>query len=196
MLNIMWCQIMNKLSSQIIIDIISREMSLGGNDIWIRDQNRKIPNDNGLYAIVGMIDSVPISSNSRVYFDAPDMKEEQSIQLRENIQIDILSRSNDALIRRWEIMAALKSLYAVQQQEKYGFKISRLPNSFINSSAAEGGSQLNRYSLNFACLVWYKKVKVLNPDNGDYYDDFDTRVDDYITIGEDNGLIEFNITGD
>lgn len=187
---------MNKMTEQVIIDVLTQEMGFLTDDIWIRDQNRKIPNNDGLYAIVGMTDAVPISSNSRVYFDDPDMKEEQAVQMRENIQVDILSYSNETVTRRWEVIASLKSLYSVQQQEKYGFKISRLPNSFINSSSAEGGSQLNRYSLNFGCLVWYKKVKTLSPTNGDYYDDFDTRVDDEVTIGEPSGLIEFNIIGE
>ena len=114
---------MDRLASQVIIDILASEMGFGSSNIWIRDQNKKIPNDDG-------------------------------------------------------------------------FKIMRLPNSFINSSVAEGGSQLNRYSITVGCMVLYEKIKILNPDNGDYYDDFDTRVDDEKTIGEIDGLIEFNITGD
>tara|TARA_R110000764_G_scaffold116029_1_gene202926 strand:+ start:855 stop:1418 length:564 start_codon:yes stop_codon:yes gene_type:complete len=187
---------MDRLASQVIIDILASEMGFGSSNIWIRDQNKKIPNDDGFYAIVGMTDAVPISSNSNVFFDDPDMKERLTVQLKENIQIDIFSRSNDAITRRWEVIASLRSLFSMQQQEINGFKIMRLPNSFINSSVAEGGSQLNRYSITVGCMVLYEKIKILNPDNGDYYDDFDTRVDDEKTIGEIDGLIEFNITGD
>lgn len=187
---------MDRLASQLIIDILKEEMQIPNDDIWIRDQNKKIPNDDGLYMIVGMVDAVPLSGGSRMTEFEGDVVEETSVQLRENIQIDIVSKSNDAILRRWEIMAGLRSIYSKQKQEEYGFKVMRLPNSFVNSSVAEGGSQLNRYSVVIGCMVLYKKIKILDPDNSDYYDDFDARVDDKNTISEDDGLIEFNITGD
>ena len=43
--------------------------------------------------------------------------------------------------------------------------------------------------------MWYKKETVLNEEY-DYYDDFTQRVDDAKTIGEAEGLIEFEIKGD
>jgi hypothetical protein len=116
------------------------------------------------------------------------------VQQRENIQVDILSRSNDALTRNWEIIGALSSIYSKQVQEKYNFKIFRIPQGFINTSDAEGGSFLNRYSLTFPVFTWYKKRKVLTPTGKNYYDDFTTRVDDENTIGTDNPLITFEIS--
>lgn len=184
---------MNNLTESIVVDIIRNQMGLVNNQIWIRDQNRKIPNDKGLYLIVGMTDARALSSKSSMITKDGDQVELGEVQFLENIQIDILSRSNDAINRRWEIPIALKSIYAQQKQEENFFKINRLSRSFVNSSLAEGGSQLNRFTLSFSCLVWYKKETVLDPDGGDYYDDFDTRVDDKNTIGEPEGLIEFNI---
>lgn len=128
--------------------------------------------------------------------DSTQQVEVTQYQAAENIQIDVVSRSNDALLRRWEVVAALRSIYAQQQMEKYGFKIARLPNSFVNSSAAEGGSQLNRFSLSFKCLVWQQKEKVLTPEGSEYYDDFSTRVDDAATISEETGIFEFEITAE
>ena len=111
----------------------------------------------------------------------------------EQIQIDILSRSNDAITRNWEVIAALKSLYAVQQMELNDFKIAKLPLRFFNTSSAEGGYQLNRYTLTFGAFVWYRKTKVLSDTGGLYYDDFTTRVDDEKTIGTNTPLIQFEI---
>lgn len=191
----------DRLVEQVIIDILRHEMGFAENSIWIRDQNRKIPNDTGFYCIVGMVDSKPYASQSRMETVGPDpdgkyqQVEVSRFQSRDNIQIDILSKDKVAVTRRWEIIAALKSIFAQQQQEKFQFKIASIPTSFVNSSNAEGGSQLNRYSIIVPCLVWYKKSKPLSPDDGSFYDDFHTRVDDENTIGTEKGLIEFEIKG-
>lgn len=195
---------MRILADQIIVDIIQKELGLDEKNVFIRDQNVKIPADPGLYVTVGMVDATPISSQTEMESVivpgsdpvAYDQVEVNRAQVRENIQIDVFSRSNAAITRRWEVLAALRSIYSIQQQEAEQFKIARLPTTFVNSSSAEGGSQLNRYSLIFPCLVWYKKSKSLEPDSGKYYDDFNTRVDDAKSITTDEGLIEFNIKGE
>lgn len=192
---------MQRLIEQVIIDILKNEMGFANENIWIRDQNKKIPNDTGFYAIVGLVDSQPYSSQSYMESVYDENNEIQQVEVnryhsRDNIQIDIFSRSNDAITRRWEIVAALKSIFATQQQEKYSFKIAALSTSFVNSSNAEGGSQLNRFSLIIPCLVWYIKSKPLSPTGNLYYDDFSTRVDDDKTIGQPEGLIEFEIKGE
>lgn len=198
---------MNILAEQAISLILQNEMGFTeGTDptIWIRSQNVKIPGDNRFYANVGMVDSAaigaqfymeqqPIPATNPVQYKQVEV---QRTNVRENIQIDIFSRSNDAITRRWEVTAALTSLFSKQTQEKYQFKIMKLPTSFVNSSGAEGGSNLNRFSLIFPCLVWYKKSLTLSPDTGQYYDDFNTRVDDEKTIGTPHGAIEFNIKGE
>jgi hypothetical protein len=188
---------MDSLAEQIIVSILQNEMALPVDTVWVRNQNRKIPNDDRLYAVVGMTDAYPQSSNTSVREDEFGQQiEVNQVQLCENIQIDVFSRSNDALMRHWEVMAALQSIYAQQQMEKNYFKISRLPRSFLNTSDAEGGSLLNRFTLSFACFVWYRKEKVLNSGDGQYYSDFGTRADDEISIGTDTGIFEFNIAAE
>jgi hypothetical protein len=196
---------MNQTPESIIVEILRTEMGLDQQAVWVRDQNKEIPKDQGLYLIVGMVDSQFISAvNNVVPYDIPQpsptppisaMKEIQKTISRENIQIDILSRTKSAGQRRWEIIAALRSVFSAQQQEKNYFRIFALPSSFINTSDAEGGSQVNRFSVTVACHVWYIKEKVLyNESGGDFYNDFTQRVDDANTIGEPEGLIEFEIT--
>lgn len=180
------------IASQIICGIISEELGLSDQNVWLRDQNRKIPNDNGLYVIVGMISSEVISTSSYLQNGNPP-SEITEVNALERIEIDVLSRSNDALTRNWEIVAALRSIYSAQQQETNNFKITRIPSQFLNISAAEGGSTLNRYALTFSAFVWYRKTKVLSATGGDYYDDFTTRVDDEKSIGTVTPIIEFEI---
>lgn len=173
-------------------------MGLPVNQVWIRDQNRKIPNDNNLYIVVGMVDSRPYGATCRMvtkYTEGSDPEayevEEVTTNVRENIQIDILSRSNASILRKNEVYLALNSIASKQAQEQYDFKIARIPTSFVNSSAAEGGSNLNRFTMVVPCLVWYMKENALP--SYDYYDTFDTRADDEKTIGEDEGIFEFTI---
>ncbi len=169
-------------------------MTLPAGSIWIRDQNKVIPNDNGLYIVVGMVDAAPIGNDNSIRVnDDGTLSEVQQVVTRENIQIDIFSADTQALFRRFEMLMALRSIYAQQQQELNSFKIFRIPTSFLNSSSAEGEKQINRFSLVIAVHSWYRKEKVINSVLGDFYDDFNTRVDDANTIGEPTGLIEFEI---
>lgn len=188
------------LTEQIIVDIIRHEMNLPANQVIIRSQNFKMPNDQKLYVIVGMIDAQVVSARLptiRVIEDDslnPVVIETQESQMNEYIQIDILSYTNDAILKKAQIVHALNSIYAKQKQEENFFKIARNTRSFVNSSYAEGGSNLNRFSMTVSCLTWQRQEKEMT--GNDYYDQFRTRVDDEKSIGTDEGIIEFEITPD
>lgn len=192
---------MNSLAEQIIVQILVNQMALDDQTCWVRDQNKKIPNGDGLFIVVGMVDSQVLSvGREEVSGEIPQpspapalqtLTETMTVITRDNIQIDIMSRDNQALLRRWEILAALQSTYAVQQMEENDFRIFRQPMNFVNASAAEGGSTLNRFSMTIPCNVWYRKESV-SP-TYDFYNSFDTRVDDEQSIGTADGIIEFTI---
>lgn len=229
---------MNSLSSQVIADILVNELALPNANVFLRDQNRKIPNDTGVYIAVGIVAAYPMSNISylrqttpqdwdaengfwdidgEIYdtagqpirwdltgqtWDQPNQLYDQvaplqievsEVQVKEMVQIDFLSRSNDGIFRNWEVVAALQSFYAQQQMEANNFKIFRIPQNWINTSSAEGGSIINRYTITFPVFVWYRKQKVLTTDGGDYYDDFHQRVDNDRTIGTPTPMIEFEI---
>lgn len=188
---------LNNLASQLIIQILTQEMELPVNSVWLREQNRTIPNDNGLYIAVGMITAQTIASTTEMQTlinpttNQPAQYEVNTVQQREAIQIDVLSSAvnNYALLRNWEVIAALNSFYSKQLQEQQNFKIFRIPQSFIDTSSAEGGSMLQRYTLTIMAFVWYRKQKLL----GDYFDDFKVQADDEKTIGTATPLLQFEI---
>lgn len=185
---------MNKLSSQYILDIIRAEMNLLETQTILRDQNFEFPGDKGLYVVAGIVDSRPMSSESQMADSSTDSVENeiQTVQMREVVQIDISSRSNEAVMRNWEVIAALTSFRSQRLQDSVQFKIFRIPERMINTSSAEGSAFLNRYTLTFVCFSWYRKTKAMA--SGDYYDDFTTRLDDAKSIGTDTPLAEFEIT--
>lgn len=186
---------MKKLVEQLLVDIIQKEMKLPEAQVWIQDQNKTIQNDLKLYIIVGLSNSVTIGTNDFVtdVDDAGIMSEVQQIVNAETMQVDILSSDPKALVRRAEIAMALGSIYSKQVQEKNQFKIFTRPQSFVNTSSAEGGSFINRMTTTFVCHVLYSKEKVLQSPLGDYYDDFKQRADDSDTIVTDQPLIQFEI---
>lgn len=196
---------MQKLAEQILLDIIKNQMSLDNDRAFVRDQNVKIPPDDQIFVIAGILPGAQVmgvATTPEVITITPrppalpyeTIKEVQQVIMMEDIKIDILSRNEDAIFRRWEIIAALASTYSQQKQEENSFKIFKVPSSFLNTSGSEGGSNLNKFSITVACQVWYRKEYMIK--GYDYYDDFNTRVDDEISIGTPHGIIEFEIKGD
>jgi len=187
---------MDRPTSSYIRDILIQEMQIPVGNIWIRDQNTRILNETDTYISLGMVDTV-VMSNRTLYKDDPGgLLETQRITMKENIQIDIFSRDNSAVLRRWEVPASMTSTFSTQVQEENGFKIFRIPETFANTSETEGSERINKFSIIIPAFVWYSKSKPINAPSGDFYDDFDARVDDENTIGQVDGLIEFNIKGD
>ncbi len=192
---------MNELTEQYIADIIKQEMGLPDGNVWISNQNRTIALDLGLYVAIGMSTSTIISSTNTSTPTELGMQEIQQLVARQSIQIDVLSKSNDALTRREEIILALNSIYSEQVQEANNFRIFPLTNSFVNTSSAEGSSQINRFTLQITCNAWFRKEKPLATPDGDYFDSFGLTVqnarslDVEVTDREavDNTIVEFNI---
>lgn len=188
---------MQSLAAQFLVNILVNEMALDPSRVWVRNQSVEIPNDQLLFIVVGMVGADTIGNVSELIGTDTDSPQQLSQMVRrERLQVDIVSRNNDALTRNWEVAAAMQSFYAQQVQELNNFKIFRISATLLDVSEAEGGSQLNRYSVVITCHVWYSKTQALLPTYGDYYDDFNTRVDDEQTIGTDTPLIEFEITGE
>lgn len=149
-----------------IVDIIRTEMGLDQQHIWIQNQNRKIPpQSDNLYCVVGCVNFRPISSKSR--FLSETDQEEQIVYGRADVQIDLLSRSNEARERRAEVMMALNSFYSKNIQDKKQFKIFELPATFMNTSDLQGGSDINRFTIRIPTMISESKIK-----NTDYYDKF------------------------
>jgi hypothetical protein len=177
--------------TKILIDIIKNELELDddyGKDlnenaipcVIARDQNIQLGTTEKLQITVGLVNTPKVIANnnyknyyvpgSSVPLDPP--QEIQRLVTQENYQVDVYSANNDARDRNWEIITAINSIYARQQMEKYNFKIFKMPRSFLNTGIAEGGSNINRYTVVITCHVWYNKVKDITK----VYDSFPTTV--------------------
>lgn len=191
---------------KIIVDILQQEMSLadtyssGIPVIAVGSEDFNLGHVKDLQIVVSSIDMKIISNKNTA--DVSDMDltaspvvygtETQTVLARETIQIDLFSKDGTARQRRFEILMALQSIYARDKQEEYQFKIFPNTIAFNNTTVAEGGSQLKRYTLTLACNTWYEKTK----DISDCYDTFEIQVDDENTIQGADHMVDLTIDKD
>ena len=153
-----------------MVQIIQNQMNLPAGTIWIASQNRKIPtNSNDLFCVVGTRSFKPISSKSR--WISATQQEEQTVYGRADVQIDLMSRSNEARERRFEVLMALNSYYSKNLQDANCFRIFELPRDFMNTSGLQGGSDINRFTLIIPAMV--SETKIIS---ADYYDTFSGQI--------------------
>lgn len=176
---------MNKSIEKILVDIIKHELDLPDNygktergdiipSVIIYGQNIKLFNTDKLQITVKTVNSRTFSSRSEFKQNSNPTKQDgsdaflqiQNINQSRLMQIDIYSRNNEARERYWEVTAALNSVYAQEQMDKYNFKIGILTND-VNISGIDGGSDINRYTISFNVLIHFTKTKTI-----DYYDKF------------------------
>jgi hypothetical protein len=147
--------------------------------------------------VVGIIEEVNEIDKSYLVFSVVDnpLYERQYTTFIESIQIDMLSRSDEARTRRYELLASLVSTYSMQQQEENNIKIYRVPSSFTNTSQVEGGSKIKRYTIRAECNNIYSTIEELSTTLPGYpfYDHYPVRVDDEKSIETDEGIINFEL---
>lgn len=174
---------MQKSIEKILVDIIKHELNLPDNygttsngdvipSVIIYGQNIKLFNTDKMQITVRTV-SQRVWSNRSEFKDITvsqqtNYTEIQDINESRFMQVDVYSRNNDARERFWEVSMALRSVYAEQQMDLYGFKIGTMTNS-QNTSGLDGGSDINRFTISFNVLTHQHKEKGV-----DYYDKFET----------------------
>ncbi len=138
--------------------------------IVIKGQNVKLHSTSRLQITVGVINTHTYANNS--YFinnntpEEPQYADETDLHEQSTVQIDIYSADNEARKRYKEVQTCLTSLLAQQYQDKYQFRISQISDA-VNTTGLDGAGYLNRFSIRFNCLTWFKKSVDIN-----YYDKF------------------------
>ena len=168
---------MDKAVEQIFVDIIQRYMNLpndygytsSGNLIpcvTIANQNIKLFNTDKLQITVKTVSSEVYASRSEFKEVENGFQETVYLNEKKTLQIDVYSKNNDARERYFEVLAALKSYIAQEQEDLYGFKIGEIGKA-INLSGLDGSADISRYTITFSILTHDKKETFV-----DYYDKF------------------------
>lgn len=170
---------MQKSIEKILVDIIQTCLKLPRNygktskgdtipSVIIYAQNIKLFNTDKLQITVRTVSTRTWSSRNEFVTDTDGTySEKQDLNIQKMMQIDCYSRNNEARDRNWEITAALNSVYAHQQMDKYNFKIGTTITSTQNLSGVDGGSVINRFTTTFNVLTFEQKITQI-----DYYDKF------------------------
>ncbi len=135
-------------------DIIQNQLGLVPGRVYLWDQKVFQPADNDLYVIVTLASCKPFSN-----MNAGGDVSTQSVNLLAVIDIDILSRGPAARDRKEEIILALNSVYAQQQQEANSFYIGKISTSFINLSNVDGAAIPYRYRISVNMQYPFTKLQ-------------------------------------
>lgn len=149
---------------ELLCDILQFSMGLSQGQVYIYNQKINIPTDSRLYIAVGVRACKPFGNTTRTV----DGVSLQSVNMMADLDINILSRSTDALNRKEEVILAFQSQYSEGQQEANSFYVSQLSHSFINLSEIDGAVIPYRFVIG-ARLQYFVAKQVAAP----YYTQFD-----------------------
>lgn len=157
-------------------EILQRELGLAEGRVYLWNQKIMQPIDSGLYIAVSIPFAKPFANNNRAAAVGSDLQEQQYVSMMATLDIDIISRSEEALYRKEEVLLALASTYSEQQQTANGFYIAKLPPGakFLNLSQIDGAAIPYRFKISINMQYCYSKAKAVS-----FYDDFevDSEVD-------------------
>lgn len=157
---------------ELICNIIQQEMGLDDNQVYIYNQKFTIPKDSKLYIAVGILSSKPFGNTNRKMSEGSDLLEDQSINVMNTVSIDIMSRGPDALYRKEEVIMALNSMYAQNQQTANSFHVAKIPVGFTNLSDEDGAAIPFRFNISVNVQYAIKKNKAVR-----YYDTISTELE-------------------
>lgn len=147
--------------------ILQLEMGLDEGQVYLWDQKLMIPPDDRLYIAVGVLNCKPFGSAREMLDGESDLQEVLSVNMLAALQIEIMSRGPQARDRKEEVILALKSIRALQQQEAYGFMVAQLSSSFVNLSQIDGAAIPYRFSISVNVQYSVTKTKSVP-----FYDSF------------------------
>lgn len=153
-----------------IADIIRKKLSLGEDQVVIQNQKYDQPKDSRLYISVKMLTARAIANRNHFSDTA---EEGQSVNMFGPVEVAIYSRSTEALIRKEEVVMALGSNYAKNQQALNAFTIGKLGN-LVSLSNIDGAAIPFFFNLSFNIQYAVTKQQAT-----DYFDTFE--LDDVIT---------------
>lgn len=155
-----------------LVRLVRGYMQLETDQVVVYNQDWKIPSDDRLYITVGFLASRPYASGTSTAPDLtdpenPKLVETVTINVRDLLSIEIYSVSEEAVLRKNEVLMAMASTAAQQLCERLALKLGKIPDAFNDLSGVEGAARLNRYNLSIPCLYAESKTAIV-----EYFDKF------------------------
>lgn len=145
-------------------EIIQSEMGLAPGRVWLWDQKIFQPTDSDLYIPVSVLTCKPFANVTRpaIIDGVQDWSQAtQNVNMQATLALDIISRGPAARVRKEEVILALNSIYAQQQQEGNSFYIGKLPagSQFRNLSLVDGAAIPYRFNISVNIQYTVSKTK-------------------------------------
>jgi len=152
----------------LLCEIIAKQMNLSMDRVRLWDQKLFEPTDSGLFVAISVPSVKPFGNNNRF----TDGVSEQYVNCLATVEIEIISRSNEARDRKEQVLLAIGSQYSNQQQQANSFYIGRISTNFINLSPIDGAAIPYRYHI--SCLMQY----CVSKDSAvSYFDSFESPIE-------------------
>lgn len=156
----------NKTTLEILKNIIDEEMNMPIGRVFAYNASQDLPKDKELFIVLSYMSRTPYSNSSKYIYEAEGLKENQSISLKEDIIISLISNNIDARERCYEVEMALRSQFSLQLQQKHHIHISQIGMAY-DASFLEATARLNRFDVRCTVFRSYTKIKDV-----DFYDKF------------------------
>lgn len=158
-------------SLDIIKQILVNQMGIDKSRVWAYNSNIDLPQDSNLFIILHYGERTPISNTIRYKTTQNGLNEVQSMNVAENVIVSVMSKNNDARDKAPEVVMAMNSTFARQQQAENKMHISIL-GDVLDNSFLEATSRINRFDVQLRVFVSFDKIKAV-----DYYDKFPNTAD-------------------
>ena len=154
---------------KLLCQLYQDQLDLEEDRVFPHNAKWNLKQDQGIYIAVNMMNATPYGVNVRTQenTDNNSLEEVQSMNERQMISVNILSKDRSAALRCHELIFAMNSIQCQQLQETYSFRVADLPTSFTDVSHIEGPTRLNRYALTFNILRSYERTRTI-----EWYDTF------------------------
>ncbi len=166
----------------VVASILQSELGLDDAHIMLEYQKNFIPKDSALYtALVYLGPGKLIANINETQATDDGLIEIQSLTMQHMIQVDFMSFSSEARIRKEEFYMALNSVYSEQQQELYQMMIAKNPGPFIDAGSFEATAFLNRFTTVVPVHAVHRKEKPVTYFN-QFGAEFATETSGFVTV--------------
>lgn len=168
-------QPMKPRTINLIVGLIRAYMGLAAEQVVVYNQKWRIPSDNRLYITVGYLAQKPYAAETTFEnFGGPGqpaagLKEIVSVNSQETFSINAMSRGQEVIERKDELVMALASTAAQQLCEANSIKLGRIPVAMTDVSGLDGAAILNRFVVTINALCARRQERVVQ-----YFDQFPT----------------------
>lgn len=161
----------NREPIKIIADLLSHELDMTSERIYLYNDGRPLPRDIYPYLVIS-INNTQVFSNNSIYMRSVD-KEKFSQNFKQDVIVSVISKDKSARTLANRVVMALTSIYSQQLQEKYSCHIARIGH-MTDASFLEETDMLTRMDVSVNVISWDSYEK-----SADYYE-----VEDYDTMFE------------